>query len=239
MKRKSTPKRFTSKRRRVIKKKRYAFKRKGRGRNRALVQVGFPRQQAVKLRYVSTVSINPAATQLGYHFFRANSLYDPDYTSAGHQPMTYDMWGTLYNHYVVVGSRITVTFGGDGSTGQTPLIYGVALTDDPTSTSNPTTLLENGTTGYRITSPNGPGQLARCPRYSKGFSAKRFFSVVNPTDNVTRIGASISADPTEVAFFAVFVGPLPDTAYDIGTMLCTIQIEYFALFSEPKEQAQS
>lgn len=203
------------------------------------MRVGFPRNQAVKLRYVTTVTINPPATQLGYHFFRANSLFDPDFTGTGHQPMTYDMWTTLYNHYTVVGAKCTATFGGDGSTSATPLIYGIALTDDTTVTSSPAQLMENGTTGYRITTANGAGNVGRCPRFSKTFSAKKFFSVVNPMDCTTRIGSTIGTNPVEDAVFSVFVGPLPDTAYDIPGMLVTVVIEYFAIFSEPKEQVQS
>lgn len=223
----------------MSKKKRYAFKKKRFGRSQALVRVGFPRNQAVKLRYVTSVSINPAIGQLAYHFFRANSLYDPDLTGTGHQPMTFDMWSTLYNHYVVCGAKITVTFVADGSTTLVPLIFGVALTDDTTSTSTPSVLMENGTTGYRVTTPNGANTQGHMPRMSKTFSAKKFFSIVNPMDNVARIGAGISADPTEVAFFAVFVGALPDVAQDLAAMTMMVVIEYFAIFSEPKEQVQS
>jgi len=188
---------------------------------------------------VTTVSINPAASQLGYHFFRANSLFDPDYTGTGHQPSSFDLWSGLYNHYVVCGSKITVSFTGDGGTSTIQLIYGCAVTDDATSTSSPGTLMENGYTRYRITSAAGNYAVPRAPRMTAKFSAKKFFSIVNPMDNVTRIGAVVTTNPTEEAYFAVFLGPLPDTATDIGSTQLCVQIDYFAIFSEPKEQAQS
>jgi len=225
------------KKRRYIKKKRYAFKRSRR--TRALIHVGFPRNQAVKLRYVESITINPGVAVLGYYYFRANSLFDPNQTGVGHQPMTFDMWAGLYNHYTVIGAKCTVHFVGDHLGTQTGCVFGVALTDDATSTSDPTTLVENGTSGYRLVTASGVSNATRMPRFVKKFSAKKFFSVVNPMDNTSRIGAPVTSNPTEEAYFAVFLGPVPGLGQDIAAYNLMVHIEYYAIFSEPKEQAQS
>lgn len=34
--------------------------------------------------------------------FRTNSIYDPDYTSAGHQPLMRDLWASQYDYYTVL-----------------------------------------------------------------------------------------------------------------------------------------
>lgn len=34
--------------------------------------------------------------------FRMNSIYDPDYTGIGHQPMMRDLWASMYDYYAVM-----------------------------------------------------------------------------------------------------------------------------------------
>jgi len=200
---------------------------------------GFPVSLRTKLRYVENISMSSASGAMANNVFRANSLFDPNETGTGHQPMCFDQWMTLYNHFMVIGSKITVHFAGDGGTSGVPLIYGVALTDDATSTSSPGTIMENGTTKYRVTGASANYTQKTAPRISKGFSCKKFFNITNPLDNVLRLGGNVAADPTEIAFFSVFLGCLPDTATDIGATQLTVVIDYLTIFSEPKEQAQS
>lgn len=40
--------------------------------------------------------------------FRWNSTFDPDYSSAGHQPLYRDTYATIYDHYAVVSARMKV-----------------------------------------------------------------------------------------------------------------------------------
>ena len=77
-----------------------------------------------KLTYVSRVVVEPAAsalnpTAVNDHQFRANSLYDPDYTvvaslnplsTQNHQPLGFDELMQIYSKYQVLGSKITCTF---------------------------------------------------------------------------------------------------------------------------------
>lgn len=42
--------------------------------------------------------------------FRINSLYDPNYTDVGHQPLGRDLLAAMYNHYRVLRTDFTVEF---------------------------------------------------------------------------------------------------------------------------------
>ena len=42
--------------------------------------------------------------------FRTSSLYDPDRTGTGHQPLFYDEMSTIYNQYRVLGAKCTIRF---------------------------------------------------------------------------------------------------------------------------------
>lgn len=43
------------------------------------------------------------------YVFRGNSLFDPDFTSTGHQPRYFDTYMQLYSKYKVLGSRIRIS----------------------------------------------------------------------------------------------------------------------------------
>lgn len=47
--------------------------------------------------------------QAGQYTFRGNSCYDPDYTSAGHQPLYFDQYAAIYTKYLVMASSIKLS----------------------------------------------------------------------------------------------------------------------------------
>lgn len=227
---KKTKKR-TNKRKRTYKKRRGVF------RLQKSMPVGFPKTNVVKLRYVESFEINPTTGALGYHRFRANSCFDPNYTGTGHQPNGFEQWSQFYNHYVVIGSKINVRFTLASLTTDTGgmMVCGVSLTDDVTSTSSLTLLLEQSQT--RKTT--GVFNFNNNPRSaSKGYSAKKFFNVTNISDNWSRLGALVTASPNEEAYFSVYVGNA-NAAIDPPTLTCLATIEYICMFSEPKELPES
>lgn len=214
------------------------YKRRTTFRPQKILRVGFPKTTMVKLRYVAGITINPAAGVLGYHDFRANSCYDPDATGVGHQPMNYDMWTGLYNHYVVVGSKITARIF-DYEAVPSPFVGGIVLSDDPTITTTVSQMMEGGLTKYKMGYNSNTLGAGNGMTVTKTFSAKKFFNITNVTDNISRLGASVVANPGELAHFMVFVGPLPDNAGDLGSFNVAVTIDYIVIFSEPKEQDQS
>jgi hypothetical protein len=42
--------------------------------------------------------------------FRVNSIFDPNYTGTGHQPLGHDQWATFYNRYRVRKMTYRITF---------------------------------------------------------------------------------------------------------------------------------
>jgi hypothetical protein len=66
------------------------------------------------LYYQTNISLDPKPEQLGatgtnVYQVSANSLYDPDITSVGHQPMYFDNYMAVYNRYRVNYCQISVT----------------------------------------------------------------------------------------------------------------------------------
>eukprot|EP01083_Nonionella_stella_P137797 419284_1 len=106
---------------------------------------GPPMSDTQILRYVDQVTITPVAGTVGFHTFRANSIYDPDYTGVGHQPLNHDILADKYGSYVVTKSQVTATAAISGTTGGNGMIeFGIVNT--PTSapiTTTPSTMAES------------------------------------------------------------------------------------------------
>ncbi len=69
---------------------------------------GFSPKLTTTLRYCQTISLNPGAGSTARHTFRANSIFDPDVTGVGHQPLYHDTLYQVYQFATVMGSRMTV-----------------------------------------------------------------------------------------------------------------------------------
>lgn len=70
---------------------------------------GVPDRLYVKLRYREQLSWTQAAGNLGDNVYRGNSLFDPDLTGTGGQPLGFDQWSAFYGSYTVLGSSIDVS----------------------------------------------------------------------------------------------------------------------------------
>ncbi len=86
----------------------------------------------VRLRYCDRVQLTTAGsvnTATGYTF-RLSSLYDPDYTGAGHQPYMFDQLTPIYNKYIVEKVEYKVRFRQVASSPITSLWCGYSLLTD-------------------------------------------------------------------------------------------------------------
>ncbi len=64
-----------------------------------------PDQTYVKLKYRERVNLTGTS---GNQVYRMNSLFDPNFTGGGSQPLGFDQWKTFYGHYQVLGSAIKI-----------------------------------------------------------------------------------------------------------------------------------
>lgn len=206
-------------------------KRKYKKNYKLTVPNGMPKTGRTKLRYVENLSLTGTTGAIATSMWRANSAYDPRYASGGHQPMGYDQWTTLFNHYVVVGSKITAKF--QNSSDIPTTMCGIYLSADTTSVySNWADFIEADKGNYIQTSDSERSYVA-----TEKFSCRRFFNLVDPKDGIGRVGAGIGNDPQEGAYFVIWIQA--KDAASTSTVNVTILIEYIIDFSEPKNLPQS
>ena len=194
-----------------------------------------PDSHMVKLKYVDTVKVNAGASAPNSYVFRANSIQDPDQTGTGHQPLGHDQWAPFYDHYTVVGAKITVRFMSILETAQGNAVVGILLKDNATVIVDPLTIMEETGSGYKVvTNADAKGTCM----VSKGFSSKRFFGLQSIRDNRQLVGAAFGSNPTEEAYFHIYSAPI-DPAVDPGVVDCVVTIEYTVLLTERKSLARS
>lgn len=198
------------------------------------VPSGIPTQRRANMRYVTNVTLQSTLGSMDTHLFRANSVFDPDATGAGHQPMGYDSWKTHFNHYVVLGSRITVQAVSQGA--NTTNMVGVYLSDDATSYLDWDAFAEARKGMYKTLPKLADG--TKPMGLSSNYSARKFYNITDVRDNVNRIGATTAANPTDVAEWHLWVQSQDKVSTGSG-INCTVTIDYIVEFSEPKDIAQS
>ncbi|AXH77110.1 MAG: putative capsid protein [Circoviridae sp.] len=153
----------------------------------------FPAVEYATLRYVTKVTIAPSANGfVGFHSYRANSIYDPDYTNltTGGQPYGYAQYATLYNHYKVIGSQCTVQAVTSAS-GDFPG-FGIALDDDNSFSSDPQKMLSAKGSTYTMSTSGAPQAIL----------SRKYNPSMVPEDAV--LDADFGASPAQDFYFRIF-----------------------------------
>lgn len=194
------------------------------------VPSGFPLQRVQKLRYVDKDTFTCTSGILVSDHWGANCAFDPYLGAGGHQPMLFDTWSAMYNHYVVLGARCQVQF---SSVQGEDFVAGVFLNNDIVMpyTSYPG-YIEARRGGVKYLTNQTNTKTAYC-----NFSAKKYFNVKDVKDNIGRLGSTIAGNPSEVAVFSVWGQPLDQATTQTLTMV--VIIDYIVLWSEPRDIVQS
>ena len=245
--RKYSRKRKYVSRRKVYRKAKKAGYRRGRMSRRGflgsrrLVRSGFPAQCTVKLAYVDSISLDAIAgpDQFVYYIFRANSCYDPDYTGVGHQPMGFDEYMKLYDHYQVKWSSIKVTNMPTQATGNaTPIVWGVHISDAPNtlaSMNNVNQLMEQRNTGpFKLGGLRDSTTNTRLNTIRRSCNIRKF--VGNKDPSLLR-GDSVS-QPAEEVYYTIWA-TARSSAFNPGAEAFDVHMEFIVTFTEPKLMTQS
>lgn len=67
-----------------------------------------PQGVVVTVNYVTPMQLSDSSLGFANYFFRAASIFDPDLSGVGHQPLGHDQLETMYQRYRVLSARITV-----------------------------------------------------------------------------------------------------------------------------------
>lgn len=192
--------------------------------NRNFHQFGFPNQTTTSLRYAQQGSITSTIGGIGNAVFSCNSLFDPDRTGVGHQPLYYDQLTPIYNHYTVVSSRIWIEFH-NPSTTATGLV-GVVVDDDATGSASLSTRQEQNSAKSGFIAPLA-GHSYRT--FEAEWDSLSVLGIDPFTDGSNK--TATGSNPTEESFFHLFFATI-NPAGGTEALIYNVVIEYNCIFSE-------
>jgi len=198
----------------------------------------FPPKFVKRLVYVETsLTVLGTAGLVGNYFFSANGMYDPNVTGTGHQPMGFDQMMLMYNHFTVTASKISVTAYNNSASG----LYaacGVYLSPDTTSITDASTLIENGFMVWKPVYPiTQPGSIVKL---NLNCNVGKYFARDGPKRNLledTDLYGTAAANPNDQVYFVVCA--FSETGANNASLSFTVEIEYEAIFWEPRKLTQS
>lgn len=185
------------------------------------------RQHRTTLRYFGNfISVDPGAGgTAATHVFSANGLYDPDITGVGHQPIGFDQFMVMYDHYTVVGAKMVAYFQNiDTNYAQ----YGTITCRDSSVVSTDTReIIENGYVSICYLGPTGTAKVIGSCATSVDI-AKFLGRSSALADNQLKGGAG--SNPAEQVFFHVSGFPVGQA--DAASIRINVIIDYDVIFHE-------
>lgn len=215
--------------RQMVRKRRKYFKKSPLGRQ--LGQIVADRQ-IVTVTYGTLINIESFVGTAGTYQFRANSIYDPDFSGAGHQPLGHDQWLAFYQSYFVMSSVCRVDFiPPNTSSVQSNFLGAIRVSGDASPSSVTTTqLLENRSA---VSKPVTIGKGST--RIVAKYSARKLYNKLSEIGST--LGAKFGANPAEDVYFQCSIAPFNSGYAAISDL--SVQITYTVMLFEPKSLSQS
>lgn len=173
------------------------------------------------LKYTTRVQLNPTTGATAYNFFRMTSIYDPDYSGTGTQPLGHDQLAVFYERYRVVSARITANFFTNATSSAGNAIGAIYITDTPPAAvpTNIDTLVQQPNTKYVCF---GPQNAMNPSKVSYGVNVKRMMGRWADGDPA---GANFGQNPNENIYAVVAVAGV-DASADPAAFDVQVQISF-------------
>lgn len=194
-----------------------------------------PAQLKTQFRYAETFSMNPSLADVAStYLFSLNGLYDPNYTGIGHQPRGFDQLMALYDHYVVIGTTITLRVANQNSSANQQALVSMILLDGSVARTSFNDIFESQGI-HKILQINTGG--ASTEEMKLDVNPNKFLGRSKPLSD-PQLKGDAANNPDEQAYVQVScINAVPGT--DLGSLCFSVVIEYTTVLIEPKLPSQS
>lgn len=165
----------------------------------------FPNTKIVRHKYVDNIQFPAITSAVGYgkYTFRANSVYDPDFSGVGHQPMFHDEMAAQYTHYTVLSSYIRITIAAENAQKRN---WSIWCDDDSTVPTNANTAFEQHRYISAIKADKRNAPLKLTCRYNAARWNKTTLSGLM-SDNSKKTAVNNNPVAGETKFFHLYCAP--------------------------------
>lgn len=181
-----------------------------------------------KCRYGASAITFTASTGLaGSYVYSANGMFDPSVTGGALQPAGFAQLMSLYEHYTVYRSKMTVTFTNNSTT---PTMASLSLQADVSAISTDTNnVLELPYS--QLVQLEGSPSYGSSKTLSMTCNCSKYFGVpVTKANSIYR--GDVISNPQEQVYFRLSIFGLKGGSAEV---FVTVKIEYQAIFTEPRE----
>jgi len=198
----------------------------------------FPKIRYVRHTYCENITLPAAGSPGGtsVYTFMANSMYDPNNSGTGHQPLYRDEMAALYTYYTVISSAIHVTLNQSASNQSN---YGILLGRDASLPSDPTTIVEQYGTKYAPFTPAQKNSPVTLHRY---YNAKKWLGVtgVNQVflDDTQRVSVGSNPGGNSDVYFVVWRAPI-DASVTLPAEKVQVKMHILTAWRNPQDAVQS
>lgn len=186
---------------------------------------GFPPTLLMKMKYVTPITAiaNAGNSYCVHQVFRANDLYDPDYTGTGHQPLYFDELCLVYGRFVVYGVLIEITAALQNASSP----CGIAINAKPTVTSQPLAVTAEKPESKYIMVNGG----AKAVKFSRYYDIAKLFGISRDAlfSEDAYTGTS-STSPSTQQYIIIASGP-PDTNTGL-TLNYNVELTYYVKWKQ-------
>ena len=195
-----------------------------------LPSTGFPEKLVIRLRYNYFRSFTTSGSGYDVYQFKINSVFDPDYTSTGHQPLYRDQLYLIYKYACVTNCSYTILASTTSTTGQ---LLGAQASTYSTLDSDVSATIERGQNKLKMmTVGMNPVKIKGTVNMYQLFGKTKNEDIT--TDDLYRHDSG--TDPNQLAYLSIYA---QDTALAPSTISTCVTLDFMVTFNEVLKIAQS
>jgi len=158
------------------------------------------------MKYTTVLTIGGTAGAMGYSYYRANGMFDPEVALGGHQVYGFDQYAAMYRNWTVHSGRIIVNCSNANTTNSNSIIAIQSDSDFAVSPASIQGVIERPTVRWGVVTPDSPLTLSMRATTESELGCPRGLQLADD-----QLMGSVGNDPARQWYWRIFGGPTVTT----------------------------